>query len=98
MPFQEWNEIQIENSTGNAPNTANRMKNGETAAYCGSAWRYLFGGLDGPGSLVVLMVDGSVLVVTAISDRPRSGEFTFDLALCVRPGLVRRFPGDFDVH
>ena len=49
MPFQEWNEIQIENSTGNAPNTANRMKNGETAAYCGSAWRYLFGGLDQAG-------------------------------------------------
>ena len=58
MPFQEWNEIQIENSTGNAPNTANRMKNGETAAYCGSAWRYLFGGLDGSGSLVVLIGGG----------------------------------------
>ena len=68
------------------------MKNGETAAYCGSACRYLRGGLDGSGALVVLTVVGSVLLVTAISDRPRSGEFAFDLALRVRPGLVRRFP------
>ena len=61
MPSQEWNEIQIENSTGNAPKTANRMKNGEMAAYCGSAWRYLFGGLDGPGSSVVPTVAGTAL-------------------------------------
>ena len=37
MPSQEWNEIQIENSTGKAPKIANRMKNGATAAYCGNA-------------------------------------------------------------
>src|SRR4051812_32182575 len=96
MPSQEWNEIQIENSTGNAPKIANRMKNGATAAYCGRACRYLFGGLSTEVT-VVLTAAGAALLVTAISDRPRSGEFTLDLALGVGPGLVRLLAGRLDV-
>src|SRR6266581_6489689 len=97
MPSQEWNEIQIENSTGNAPKIANRMKNGETAAYCGKAWRYLFGGLSDEVALAATSA-GAALLVTAMSDRPRSGQFALDLVLRVLPGLVRVLAGRFDVH
>src|SRR3954468_20006990 len=97
MPSQEWNEIQIENSTGNAPKIANRMKNGATAAYCGRACRYLFGGLSTEVT-VVLTAAGAALLVTAMSDRPRSGEFALDLAVGVGPGLVRVLAGGLDVH
>src|SRR3954469_7459425 len=96
MPSQEWNEIQIENSTGKAPKIANRMKNGETARYCGSACRYLFGGFSLAWVAVVTAVTG--LVVTAMSDRPRSGEFALHLALGVGPRLVRVLAGRLDVH
>src|SRR5262245_53503096 len=69
MPFQSWNEIQIENSTGNAPNTANTMKNGATATYCGKASRYLFGGRVA-GTAAAPTVVGTVLLVTAIQIAP----------------------------
>src|SRR5262245_11246337 len=97
MPSQSWNEIQIENSTGNAPKIANTMKNGATATYCGSASRYLFGGrVAGPA--VAPTAAGTALLVTAISDRPRSGQLALDLVLCVFPGLVGVLAGCLDVH
>ena len=64
------------------------MKNGEIAAYCGNACLYLPGRFGGTGSVVVVTVLGGVLLVTAMSDRPRSGEFAFDLLLGGGPGLV----------
>src|SRR3954451_22341295 len=96
MPSQEWNEIQIENSTGNAPKTANKMKNGETAAYCGNACLYLFGGFSLASVAAGTAVTG--LVVTAMSDRPRSGEFALHLVLGIGPGLVGVLACRLDVH
>ena len=99
MPSQEWNDIQIENTTGNAPKIANRMKNGEIAAYCGRRLPVLARRLRrGPGPWSrPTVVRRIALLVTAISDRPRSGEFAFDLVLRVLPGLVGVLAGGLDV-
>src|SRR3954463_14479896 len=97
MPSQEWNDSQIENNTGNAPKIANRMKNGDTAAYCGNACRNLFGGLSGAGSLVVTAAVRRIASLTAISDRPHPVELAIDQFLRVPPGLVGGLAADLHV-